>query len=199
MTSTTPAGLLDDLHKVGVHVADVRDLVKAAYRYDAAIPVLLEWLQHVNERVAEAESHPLREALVRALTVPWAGPHVAAYMIELFRTVEDQSNLAIRWIVGNAIGVMVATLDFRDLERLVLDRRYGKARQMVVLGLGTSTDARAAPLLLELVKDDDVVAHAVDAIGRLKPLGARAVLEPLLQHPRPLVRREAKRALAKLV
>jgi hypothetical protein len=36
------------------------------------------------------------------------------------------------------------------------------------------------------------------ALGRLRPLGVRPAVERLLDHPRALVRREAKKALARL-
>jgi HEAT repeat protein len=80
----------------------------------------------------------------------------------------------------------------------IWDPAYGTARQMIVLGLGRSKDPRAVPLLVGLLGDDDVVAHAVTALGRLRPPGVRPEVEPLLAHPRSLVRRNAKKALARL-
>jgi hypothetical protein len=54
------------------------------------------------------------------------------------------------------------------------------------------------PLLVGLLGDGDVAAHAVMALGRLRPQGVRPAVEQLLDHPQALVRREAKKALARL-
>jgi HEAT repeat protein len=67
-----------------------------------------------------------------------------------------------------------------------------------VLGLARSKDPRTAPLLVDLLDDQDVVAHTVTALGKVRPPGVRPSVEPLLDHPQPLVEREAKKALARL-
>ncbi|WP_300609859.1 HEAT repeat domain-containing protein [Trebonia sp.] len=87
---------------------------------------------------------------------------------------------------------------YDEIAALAEDPGYGTARQMIVLGLGRSKDPRAVPLLVGLLGDEDVVAHAVMAFGRLEPSGVRPAVERLLDHPRSLVRREAKKALARL-
>jgi HEAT repeat protein len=87
---------------------------------------------------------------------------------------------------------------FDQIAALAQDPGYGKARQMIVLGLGRSKDPGAVALLVGLLGDGDVAAHAVMALGRLRPLGVRPAVEQLLDHPQALVRREAKKALARL-
>lgn len=69
---------------------------------------------------------------------------------------------------------------------------------MLVLGLARSNDTRVVPMLTGLLGDEDVVAHAVIALGKLRPPGVRPAIERLLGHPQLLVRREAKKALARL-
>jgi hypothetical protein len=61
----TPRGLLDDLRAVGVEVDDVWALVNRRRPYPEAIPVLLDWLQRLDERgMASSEDPKLREGLV---------------------------------------------------------------------------------------------------------------------------------------
>jgi HEAT repeat protein len=69
---------------------------------------------------------------------------------------------------------------------------------MLVIGLGNMCDPRVIPVLISLLRDEDVGAHAARALGELKAASARDSLQPLLRHPKALVRREAKRAIARI-
>jgi HEAT repeat protein len=81
------------------------------------------------------------------------------------------------------------TASFAELAALAQDRRYGKARQMIVLGLGRSKRPEAVELLVGLVDDPDVDGHAVKALGRLRAAAAREVLESKCDDKRAWVRR----------
>ncbi|WP_370943268.1 HEAT repeat domain-containing protein [Amycolatopsis sp. cg5] len=191
---TTPAALSRDLEAVGVD-GDLWGLVNSKARYRAAVPVLLDWLRHVDERVPEPDLGKVREGLVRALTVPEARPVAAPELIRQFQEVDE---LTVRWAIGNALSVVYDDSVFDQLEPLVREPRFGQGRQMLVHGLGRSRHPRAPGLLVELLSDDDVAAHALTALTKLKPPGVRGAVEPLLDHPRPLVRKNAKKALEKL-
>jgi HEAT repeat protein len=104
----------------------------------------------------------------------------------------------LRWTIGNALDVLADDSSFDDFVELVRDRRYGKARQMVVLGLGKSKRPEAVDVLLGLVDDPDVDGHAVKALGKLKAPSARTALQAKLDDKRAWVRAEARKALAKL-
>jgi HEAT repeats len=194
----TPPQLLDDLRAVGVIVADVWDLVNTNRRYDAAIPVLMDWLEHADTRVPLEHRTKLCEGLVRALTVPAARPHAAPLLVKQFREARDPTGSGLRWATGNALAEVADDSMFDELAELARDRRYGRARQMIVWGFRRSRDPRAVPLLVELLDDDEVAAHAASALGPLKAASARPALERLVNHPKPLVRRNAKKALAKI-
>jgi HEAT repeat protein len=49
-----------------------------------------------------------------------------------------------------------------------------------------------------LLKDEEVAGHALIAIGKLKADKAKSYIKPFLEHPKSWVRKEAKRALAKI-
>lgn len=129
---TTPEALITDLGRVGVGVNDLWDLVNGSVQYRSAVPVLLDWLVHVDERVPEEQRQILREGLVRALTIPAARPVAAPILINEFRRTIDPS--------GNALAVVADDSVFEEIESLSRDRSFGKARQMVVMGLGHSKD-----------------------------------------------------------
>jgi len=48
---STPPDLARDLRAVGVPIIDLWELVKASTQYKAAIPVLIDWLRHIERRV----------------------------------------------------------------------------------------------------------------------------------------------------
>lgn len=194
----TPEEMLRDFAEAGVPVDDLWDLVDGDVNYEVLIPALIDWLQHLDERVPFASRSNLTEGLVRALTVPAARPAAAPVLIRLFREVDDPSGLGLRWVVGNALEVVADDSVFEEIAALVRERRFGKARQMAVLGLARSTDARAVPLLIELLDDDDVAAHAAIALGKRRAREARPALERHVASESPLIRREVKKALAKL-
>lgn len=100
--------------------------------------------------------------------------------------------------MGNALEVLADDSVFEELADLARDRAYGKARQMVVLGLGKSKRPEAVSVLLGLMDDDDVDGHAVKALGKLKAPAARGAFESKLDDKRAWVRQEARKALAKL-
>ncbi|OLR92373.1 HEAT repeat domain-containing protein [Actinokineospora bangkokensis] len=196
----TPADLLAALAGVGVPVASVWDLVNGGHDYRAGVPVLLDWLTALEDRVEPGERcEALREGLVRALSVPAAKRAGAApELLRQFRLVADDTGFGLRWAVGNALSVVADDKHYDGLATIAAERQWGPARQMVVQALGKSKDPRVVGLLRGLLDDDTVTAHAVIALGRQKDPAARADLERLLDDPRPLVRREAKKALGKL-
>ncbi len=196
--SGTPVGLAGDLADAGAPSRDLWELVNTAAHYDDAIPVLIDWLRNLDARVSVEDRAKVREGLVRALSVPAARPAAGPALIEEFRRFAGPSGLGLGWVVGNALSVVEDDSLFDEISALVQDRRYGKARQMVVLGLSRSRDPRAVPLLVDLLDDDDVAAHAVMALGKLRPSGVRSAIERLRDHPQPLVRREARKVLGKL-
>jgi hypothetical protein len=188
------APVLADLAEAGYRFDSLADLRHSRVRYRAAVPVLLRWLPRATNR-------DVKEDIVRALSVPWARPAAARPLIEEFRRVDatvDPEGSGLRWTIGNALEVVGDDSVIDELVGLARDRSYGKARQMVVLGLGKSKDPRAAGVLVELLDDEDVNGQAVKALGKLKAPETRPALEPMLSDPRAWVRREAKKALAKL-
>jgi hypothetical protein len=194
----TPPDLSRDLRAAGLPISDLWELVNAKTQFRAAMPVLIDWLRNVDRRVPGTDQARVREGLVRALSVPAARPGAAPVLIEEFRKASDPSETGLGWVVGNALSVVADDSVFDEIAALAQDAGYGKARQMIVLGLGRSKNPRAVPLLVGLLGDEDVAAHAVMALSRLRPPGVRPAVERLLDHPRALVRREAKKALARL-
>jgi HEAT repeat protein len=69
---------------------------------------------------------------------------------------------------------------------------------MIVLGLGRFDTEKTRSLLVNLLTDDDVRAHAAAALGRLGAREASPMLTRLLTDKDYLTRKEAKIALGKI-
>jgi HEAT repeat protein len=186
--------LLGELAEAGFPVGSLTELRTSGQRYRAAVPVLLRWLPLVSDR-------NLKEDLVRALSVPWARPVAARPLLDEFDRVEmsdDPTGTGLRWAIGNALSIVADDSVFDELVRIVENRAFGKARQMVVIALGRSKRREAVPVLIGLLDDDDVSGHAVKALAKLRSHDARPALERMVNDPRSWVRKEAQKALAKL-
>jgi HEAT repeat protein len=186
------APIVEALRDSGFAVETVADLFNKKLDYRGAIPILLDWLQGIT-------NPDVKEDIVRALSVKWAkGTKAPKLLVTEFEQAEDSSGTGLRWAIGNALEALANDEITEPMIVLATDQRYGKAREMVVLGLGKLKDARVVDVLLNLLADEEVVGHAVMALGKLRARTARARIEPLLKHPKPWVRKEAKKALANI-
>jgi HEAT repeat protein len=180
----------------GVTAQSPWDLVNARHSYRSAVPILIDWLDRVEAEVPETEREKFREGLVRSLAVKAARGIAGPALVREF--CRPGSTADYRWAVGNALEVVAGDEEVEDLVKLARDRRFGRDRQMVVLALARTTDPRAIDALTELLEDDDVAGHAVMALGRLKAHEARAAVARMVDHPKPWIRREARKALARI-
>jgi hypothetical protein len=194
----TERDFVHDLAEVGVQVRSVWDLVNTDLSYPQAVPVLIAWLSKARSMAGtDNDRSRMVEGVARALTVREARPAAAPALIDGFREIEDAMA---RWAIGSALEVVADRSVVDDLLAVARERRYGMSRQLVVTALGKVGQGRpdVVAALVDLLDDDDVVEFAVAALGALKADAARADIARLTDHPRPLVRTSAKRALRKL-
>jgi HEAT repeat protein len=184
--------LLGELAELGYQFTTVSGLRTSGTRYRDAVPVLMRWLPQLQGRSD-------RDEVVRALSVPWAKPAAARPLLAEFRRAIDDNELGLAWVVGNALEIVADDSVFDDLVGIVLDRRLGMSRQMVVLALGKSKRPAAVPALIDVLDDVEVSGHAVMALGRLRAVSARDRVAPFVVDGRAWVRKEASKALARMV
>lgn len=185
------ATIVAALREVGVDVASVYDLVNQPSA--KAIPVLVRYLP-------EDLDPKIKEGIVRALSIKQARPFALRPMIVEFMRVNIDESL--RWAIGNAIEVLATDAVLEELLELVQETRYGRARQMVVLGIGKLKAARQNPVvvdvLIRLLEEDEVRGHAIAALGQLRALKAREKIKQFLAYPNAWIRRETKTALKRI-
>jgi HEAT repeat protein len=192
--------MLDELRAAGIETTGFGAFSASAEWFDhaRAAPILLRWLPQIEDPGA-------RESIVRSLTAePEARSNDAARVLvtEFARSSDDNT----RWAIGNALATLAEPSVATDLIRLLCDRRYGTARQMLCEAVERTGDVRTALVLVEMINDDDVAGHAVAALrsfGRRDPAkirDARSKLEELAQRPTatPFARKQARQALAEI-
>ena len=184
------APIVGDLQRAGFPFSSLDELRRSGKRYVAAVPILLSWLPKV-------EALDVKESIVRTLSVPWArGIATKAVLQEFFKAPKNAT--ALRWAIGNAMEVIADPSVTDEILNIVADSSNGMSRQMFVLALGKLQDSRAIPLLLKLLKDEEVAGHAVEALGNLKAAEAKDALTGMLNHPKPWIRKATRVALGKI-
>jgi HEAT repeat protein len=182
--------VLADLSLAGFDVDWIEDLYNKRLHYQRAIPILLRWLPRV-------ENPAIKEAIVRALSVPWARRTEApVLLVEEFR--KSKSDFGLNWAIGNALSVVADDNVLDDIVSLIWDKTYGKAREMLVVALGNMKSPDVKYTLIKLLDDEDLAGYAIMALGKLKCKEARPAIERFRTHPKSWVRREAKKALARI-
>jgi hypothetical protein len=184
--------LVDALNAAGYGVSSVWDLVNNPEGFPGTVPVLLSHLsKDYDEKV--------KEGIVRALSVPAARGVAASGLVSEYRKAPRSSDLGLRWAIGNALFVIAEDALFDDIVPLVDDKTNGRSREMLVLALGKMKVKRSSAInvLIGLLRDDEVVAHAIIALTRLNAKEASDEILALQNHPRKLVRDSVKKAIQK--
>ena len=155
--------LLADLADVGARVQSVWDFVNTAERYPAAIPVLLR-------HVPLPYSKRIKEGIIRALTVNYAGPEVLRELIRQFCEQTDHSPNSVKWVLGNAISEVARPTDAETVIALAMDPAHGDSRDAITQRLPrvVKNKARLNEVLQHLMRDKQTEPYArLAARGRI--------------------------------
>jgi HEAT repeat protein len=196
-------GVLADLAECGFEVQSVGELRQRGLKYQAAVPVLLDWIPRVSYL-------PLVEDIVRTLSVGFAKKEALPVFLRLFRhppAVEDRmrprtsqpAEEHIRWVIGNGLGIFASPTVSEELISLAMAREYGDARSQIVLNLPKVKSVDVPRVLLGLLDDPAVASSAIEALGKMKFVEAREQIEPLIDHSDRNIRDQAKKALKRIL
>lgn len=183
------APVLKDLAAEGFRVSTIGELRQSKLEYRSAVAILLQWLPQISDL-------QVKEDIVRTLSVPWARPEAAQTLIEEFKRADDATAPGLRWVIANGLAIVADDSVFDELVQLVEDRGYGKAREMLALALSNVRNPQAIGVLMGLLDDEQMVGHAVMALGKLNAAEAQSRLRDLTRHPTEWVREEARKSLA---
>ena len=145
---------------------DIYDLVNTSKPYPEAIPVLTQLLK---EGITNSRN---REGIIRALAVPKSKGKIGSLLIEEFyKTPSD--NILLRWAIGNTMEVVISDEDIVDVIKIVADKSNGISRQMFALALGKIPSKESENVLIQVLDDEEIAPHAIEALGKLKSRKAK--------------------------
>ncbi len=179
------------LSKVGIEIKDIYELVNSKKTYPDAIPVLVSTL------TSGIEEDNLKEGVIRALAVKEAKGKIGSILIDEFHMTSKDKPL-LRWAIGNTMEVVIGKEDLEKVIEIVLDKSNGMSRQMFVVSLGNIKSEKSENVLINLLDDDEVAAHALNGLRRIRSVKALEKVKQLLNHPKPLIRKEAEKTLKKI-
>lgn len=168
--------------------------------YKRCIPIMVDWLKkHPDEKWS---------GVVRDLTTTYAKKQAYPFFIEQFKNEYNSDDwLDHKWVLGNALEVFMGDDILPEVLPLVTQKKYKKARRMLVMGLGKikkpENRNRVIPVLLKLLSETDVVGHAIFALGKLRSQRAKPYLIPFAEYTgkdgvKRYWKREAINALKKI-
>lgn len=181
-----------ELEKVGIYINDIYDLVNTNEPYPLAISVLINLLKEGIEHIGT------KEGVVRALAVKEAIGKASPVLIAEYNRV-PKDKMMLRWAIGNTIYTTITEDDIESILQIIQDKSNGMSRQMFVAALGKVKSEKAEQILIMLLDDDEVTPHALEALGRMKSKKAKDKIKKLINHPKTLIRKEAQKALKKVL
>jgi hypothetical protein len=155
--------LLAELAGIGIRIESVWDFVNTADKYPAAIPVLLR-------HVPLPYSKRIKEGIIRALTVNYAGPEVLRELIRQFCEQTDHSPNSLKWVLGNAISEVARPADAETVIALAMNPAHGDSRDAITQRLPrvVKNKARLNEVLQHLMRDKQTEPFArLAARGRI--------------------------------
>ena len=155
--------LLAELAGIGIRIESVWDFVNTADKYPAAIPVLLR-------HVPLPYSKRIKEGIIRALTVNYAGPEVLRELIRQFCEQTDHSPNSLKWVLGNAISEVARPADAETVIALAMNPAHGDSRDALTQRLPrvVKNKARLNEVLQHLMRDKQTEPYArLAARGRI--------------------------------
>lgn len=193
----TPPEMLEDLRAAGWDVSSIWDLVNTDRRYPEAIPILINWLDRLEDADVDGRMK-VREGVVRALSSREARPAAVPALIRAMKSTDAHDNQMFGWAVGNALSVTADESFYDDIVDLLHDTALGIGRQMLVYPVGRSSREDATHVLIGLLDDHEISGHAIDALARRRDPASKSSLERFTTDSRPWVRRSAARGLTKM-
>lgn len=179
--------LLNDIRLKDVEISDINDLMKIDKRFRDLAPIVVEHLKNIDD-----ESD--KEFLVRCLGVKGFTEATEQLLAEFHKT----DKVTFKWAIGNTLSIIEDKSKVKEFLEIVQNKEHGIARQMIVVALGKTKVKEAFPVLLNLLKDEDVVGHTIGALVYYKDPTVIEYLEPLKNHKVGWVKKEALKVIEKL-
>lgn len=179
------AYIVNKLNDLGLNINSVYDLVNSKKSYANAIPALVNFLN--DPKITDSI---VLQGVVRALATIDSKGIANDDLFALFEKTPVSED-SLKWAIGNSLGFLATSSDFEKIKDLVEDKMNGISRQGLVSGLAKINTKDCRNLLMRLVDDTDVAAHAIEALKKQKCKEAITIIQGLLDSESRLIRNEA--------
>lgn len=193
--------IMEELAAVGVPCYTLDDLSNNVRTIPQGIPIFIDWLTHLEERIPGEETHhreSIRAGLIRNLNDPAARGNpaaIAALVAQLRRQPPMRSGLVGYATV--ALARIATKRDFAVIAELIDELQpQGAAAGPLIEYLGKVKTDEAQDLALRFL--DTFTYFSIRALIQMKAPGVRARIEPYLTHGDAAIRKEARRAMERL-
>lgn len=146
---------LKELNSYGYNFKNFED-VKLIYKDDKIlIPVIIKYLD-------DTEDLDDKEYLVRCLTKK-GYVEVTEKLLSEFNSSKDRHY---KWAIANALYEIRDDRYIDKYIQIVRDSSHGRSRQMIVLLLGFLKSDKAKQVLIEILHEDNITPHVIEALSR---------------------------------
>ena len=165
-------------------------MVNTREKYPQIIDLLIEF--------ASKDLRPRnKEGFIRALSVKEAKGIANAMLKAMYdKTPKENDNL--RWVIGNAISVVMVSEDIDWILDKIKDESNKISRTHLVRGLAKVKSEKVEETLIGLLNDSEVAAYVVEALGKLKCIKAKEKIRTLENSSDKNIKDQVKKALKRL-
>jgi hypothetical protein len=178
----------------------VWELVNSPNDYPQAVPIVIDWLQHLDERVPPDEDRRAwRAGLIRNLITKHAKGNRAAVDV-LFHQFEIEPPLSVLELeaAGFALAEISEPSDFPRIAALIRSERDFPTKSVLVQWIGQIKTQEAKELAVSQLKKPATRISAMRALVRQKATGVRDAVAEYLDNEHEVFRKEARKTLDKL-
>ncbi len=183
--------LIGELKQVGIHINSIYDLANTTKSYPQGLPILIGLLRK------GISDDRLKEGIIRSLAVKEAKGLAGAALLEEYNKIPKEK-MVLRWTIGSALEVVITNDELEPVINIIKDKTNGMSRQMFVLALAKLPAEKSEQILIESLDDDELATQAIVALSKIKSQKALIKIKELVNHSKPLIRKEALKALKKI-
>jgi hypothetical protein len=189
-----------ELNAAGIPEDTVWEMVNSPIDYPQAIPIVVDWLTHIDERVPlEDDRKTLREGLIRNLITKHAKGNRKAIDL-LFRQFESEPPLSDFELeaAGFALAEIAERSDFPRVAAVIRSERDFPTKSVLVRWIGRIKTEEAKELAVSQLAAPATRIPAMRALVQQRATGVREAVAKYLDDEHEVFRKEAAKTLGKL-
>lgn len=189
-----------DLNAAGIPEDTVWQLVNSAQDYPQAVPIMVDWLRHIDERVPAGEDRDiLREGLIRNLITKHAkGNRDAINVLFDQFAIDPPVSRYVLEAAGFALAKICDRSDFPRIAALIRSEQDFPTKSVLVQWIGRIETEEAKELAVSQLANPATRIPAMKALVRQRATGVRDAVAKYLDDEHQIFCTEARKTLDKL-